>query len=147
MLARQAKKWPAARELGKQLEAKVKGGASVAQAAKALGVPNQTLGPFSRIDAPLGDPVIVGAAFALDSGKVSRLIETKQGLYLLRCLGRTKADSSLFAKQGTEARNQLTRQLRQQRVRNYLVALRESAKVEDRRAEIFKTEAQTESSP
>jgi peptidyl-prolyl cis-trans isomerase D len=142
-LARQHFKWPAARILAQQLEAKAKT-SSVAQAAKELKIPEQTMGPFTRIGAPLSDGRLVGMAFALDSGQVSPVLETKEAIYLMQGRGRVKADSAEFAKKLPSLKEQLTRQLRQQRMRNYMEALRASAKIEDHRAEIFKTEAQVE---
>jgi peptidyl-prolyl cis-trans isomerase D len=143
LLARQHFKWPAARTLAQEFEAKAKA-TGVVRAAKDLKIPTQTMGPFSRIGAPLSDGRLVGMAFALDSGQVSRLLETKEAIYLMQGRGRVKADSAEFAKKLPELQQQLTRQLRQQRMRNYMQALRETAKIEDRRAEVFKTAAQVE---
>jgi peptidyl-prolyl cis-trans isomerase D len=142
--ARLHAKWPQARDVAKALQARAKDSKSLAQAAKALGVPEQRLGPFSRLDAPLPEGVLVGTAFALDSGEVSRVLETSQALYVLQGQGRVRADSAEFLKQAAEMRAQLTRQLRQQRVRNFMEALRASAKIVDNRAQVFRTGAQAD---
>ena len=43
------------------------------------------------------DPVVVGTAFGLDVGQRSGMLDTKEGIYVLKALEHTKADSAAFA--------------------------------------------------
>jgi parvulin-like peptidyl-prolyl isomerase len=142
--ARDARKWTVAEDIAKNLEKRVSEGTPLAEAAKALHLPNQPLGPFSRNSPPFPNPVLVGAVFALDSGKVSGPIVTKDGIYVVQVLERIKADSADFVKNLDKLRVDGIRAARQERIRNYITALRESAKIDDGRAELFKTAAQAE---
>jgi len=63
-------------------------------------------------------------------------------VYLLEGLGITPADSADFAKNLASIRQQALQAAKRSRVQAYLSALRESAKIVDRRAEIYKTAAQ-----
>ncbi|HXE57131.1 MAG TPA: peptidyl-prolyl cis-trans isomerase [Gemmatimonadales bacterium] len=137
---REQKKWEKARELAAQLKKRVAEGTPLARAADAMGLPNRELGPFTRISPPLPNPMLVGAAFGLEPGAVSDVLDTKDGLYMLQVLERTKADSAEFVKKLDELRPQAVRLARQDRARNYLTALRDAARIEDRR--VMRTEAQ-----
>jgi parvulin-like peptidyl-prolyl isomerase len=86
----------------------------------------------------MGDPVIVGAAFGLAAGERSGLIETKEGLYVIQSLQHVQADSAEFTTKLPDLRQQLTMQARQDRVRAYLEALRQSATIVDRRKEVLR---------
>jgi hypothetical protein len=59
-------------------------------------------------------------------------------------LQRIPADSDAFVKNKDEFRRDMIRSVRQDRIREYLADLRASAKVQDRRNDILKTNAQTE---
>jgi peptidyl-prolyl cis-trans isomerase D len=131
-----------AEDLGKRLAE----GSSLAQAAAALKLPHQEFKPFTRVSPPLPSPQIVGAAFGLEPGKTSDLLDTPDGFYFVRVIKRQPADSAEFVKAMEDYRLQELRLARQDRVRNYLAALRDEAKVVDRRAQVFTTEAQAEAS-
>ena len=81
--AREHKKWDAARELAKDYLKRVEGGSTMAQAATAMKLAHQEFGPFSRINPPLTNPVVVGTAFGLEAGERSGLLDTKDGIYVL----------------------------------------------------------------
>ena len=85
----------------------------------------------------MDDPVVVGTAFGLDSGKVSPLLDTKQGIYVLKVLEHTKPDSAGFVKDLDTYRARMINTARQDRVRNYLEALRQAAKVQDDRKKVL----------
>jgi parvulin-like peptidyl-prolyl isomerase len=80
----------------------------------------------------------------VDTGKVAGPIETDEGTYFLKVLKRVKADSAAYVADLNNFKIQQVRLARQDRVRSYLAALRENAKVDDRRARIFTTDAQAE---
>ncbi|MFL5517626.1 MAG: peptidylprolyl isomerase, partial [Gemmatimonadales bacterium] len=122
-----------ARSLAEAFLKRVEGGQSMADAAKAMNLPIKEFGPFSRVNPPLNNPVVVGTAFGLDVGKRSGVLDTKDGLYVIQVLEHTKADSAQFLKDRETYRAKLVDLARQDRVRGYLAALRESAKVVDNR--------------
>lgn len=138
------KKAERAKALAKELDAKVAAGTPLKAAAEGLGLPYQEFGPFARLSPPIPSPVVAGAAFGLAPGQRSAIITTKDGAYLLQGVSRQPADSAAFAKDLESLRRQTLGSARQQRVRGFLTALRESAKVEDDRKEIFRTSAQAE---
>lgn len=143
---REQKKDAQARKLADELVARVRAGASLADASKAMKLPNQEFPPFTRINPPITDPVFVGAAFGLPDGALSAPIVTDHGIYVLKVLQKISADSAQFVKEKNEFMAQSYRMARQDRVRQYFAALRDKAVIKDRRAEIFTTNAQAEAS-
>jgi peptidyl-prolyl cis-trans isomerase D len=140
--AREQKKWDQARALAKDYMKRVERGASLADAAKAMHLPYKEFGPFSRIQPPLADPIVVGTAFGLDVGKHSGILDTKNGIYVLESLSHTKADSAAFTKGLEEYRARTINLARQERVRNYMTSLRSAAKIVDDRDKVLQTTAQ-----
>jgi peptidyl-prolyl cis-trans isomerase D len=135
---RERKKWEQARSLAKDYIKRLEG-ASMAQAAAALKLPHREFGPFSRINPPLTNPIVVGTAFGLEAGKRSGILDTKDGIYVLETLQHTKADSAAFAKGLDEYRARAINLARQERVRNYITALRNAAKIVDNREKVLQT--------
>ena len=138
---REEKKWSGAREIAKAYLKRLDEGSSMAQAAKAMNLAHREFGPFSRINPPLTNPVVVGTAFGLEAGQRSGVLDTKDGIYVLESLSHTKADSAKFVKELDQYRVHLINMARQERVRNYLSALREAAKIVDNRDKVLKTSA------
>jgi peptidyl-prolyl cis-trans isomerase D len=136
---RDQKKWNAAREIGKDYVKRLEQGSTMAQAAAAMKLPNKEFGPFSRINPPLTNPIVVGTAFGLKKGERSGVLDTKDGLYVLETLDHISADSTKFAKELDEYRARLINVAKQERVRNYLASLRKSAKVVDNRDKVLRT--------
>jgi peptidyl-prolyl cis-trans isomerase D len=141
---RDQKKWARARELAREAAKRMEEGSSLIQTATALNLPNQELGPFTRVNPPLPNPQIIGAAFAFKPGEHSRPLDTEEGIYLLEVLEHTPADSAEFARQLDNLRAEAVRTERQQRIRSYMTALRATAEVKDYRHEIYLTTAQAE---
>jgi peptidyl-prolyl cis-trans isomerase D len=141
---RNAKKFDAARAIGADLLKRIGEGSSLAQAATALHLPHQQFPPFPRTNPPLQNAKLTGTAFGLEVGKTSGVIDTDEGLYVIRVIKRVPADSAEFLKKMDELRPRQINLARQDRVRNYLAALKSSAKVVDRRAQIFRTDAQSQ---
>lgn len=142
--ARLAKKSVAAKAIVDDFSKRLTQGNTLEQAAVALKLPHQSVGPFTRINPPFPDPVLVGAAFGLDTGKVAGPIATRDGSYFFRLVKRVPADSAAFLKTIDDLRSKQVRAARQDRIRNYMQALRESAKITDRRNKVFTTDAQAE---
>ena len=69
------------------------------------------------------------------------MLDTKDGIYVMKALEHTKADSAAFAKDLDNFRAQMIRAARQDRVRSYLEALRQNAKVVDDRKKVLQQTA------
>jgi hypothetical protein len=141
---RDAKKFEVARTIGADLVQRISHGSTLAQAASALHLPHQEFPPFTRTNPPLTNPKLVGTAFGLAVSQTSGLIDTNEGLYLIQVVKREPADSAEFVKKIDELRPRQINLARQDRVRNYLAALRTTAEVVDRRAQVFRTDAQSQ---
>jgi len=145
--ARAEKKLERGREIARDFYKRVQAGGSLQATADSMKLPYKEFGPFSRVNPPLDDPIVVGTAFGLDSGKVSPLLDTKQGIYVLKVLQHTKADSAAFVKDIDNYRARMINTARQDRVRNYLEALRQAATVQDDRKKVLQqTAGQTQTS-
>jgi peptidyl-prolyl cis-trans isomerase D len=144
---RDGKKAAKARAVADAYLARVQGGESMADAAKAMGLPNQEFGPFARINPPLNNPAVVGAAFALQPGERSGVIVTDEGLYVLQAVSRTPADREAYKKQIEEFRPRAFLAARQERVRNYLQGLKDEATIVDDREEIYRRGLQQAQAP
>ena len=125
-----------ARALAQDYGKRIDGGQSMVDAAKAMNLPSKDFGPFSRVNPPLNNPVVVGTAFGLDVGQRSGVLDTKDGLYVIQVLEHVKADSAQFLKDRDSYRAKLVDVARQDRVRGYLAALRQAAKVVDNRGKL-----------
>jgi peptidyl-prolyl cis-trans isomerase D len=139
--ARDEKKWKAARDLAAAYVKRLEAGASMADAAGAMKLPHREFAPFSRINPPLTNPVVVGTAFGLKKGERSGILDTKEGIYVIESLDRVKADSAAFVKELDQYRARAINRAKQERVRNYLTALRKSAKIVDNRDKVLQTQA------
>jgi peptidyl-prolyl cis-trans isomerase D len=135
--AREQKKWQAAREVAKAYLKRLESGSTMAQAAAAMKLPHREFGPFSRINPPLTNPVVVGTAFGLKAGERSGILDTKDGLYVIEAISHTKADSTQFVKELDQYRARSINQARQERVRNYITALRKAARIVDNREKVL----------
>ncbi len=137
-----AKKRVAAKELGTRLAAQARQSGSLKQLA-GPGLEYKEMGPFARLSAPLPDPKLIGAAFGAGKDEITGPVSTDDGVYLFQGIERTPADSAEFVKNLSTIRDEALQSARQSRVRAYVSALRSSAKIVDRRADIFnKTNAQ-----
>jgi peptidyl-prolyl cis-trans isomerase D len=135
--ARNQKKLGAGRKLAEQLVQQANQAGSLGKAAEALKLPHEVMGPFARLGAPIRSPAVVGAAFGIDQGKRSGVIETKDGLYVIEVLEHTKADSAAFNKDLEQFRQQAQIAARQERVQVYLAGLRQKADIKDQRSKVL----------
>jgi peptidyl-prolyl cis-trans isomerase D len=135
---RDEKKLVKARELAQAYISRLDQGESLPDAAKAMGFPNRQFGPFARVQPPIQSGQVVGTAFALKPGEHSGAIETPQGIYVMETLSIVPPDSAKFVKDLEKLRTDSIRRARQNRVRNYLQALKDAATIVDNRAEIYK---------
>jgi peptidyl-prolyl cis-trans isomerase D len=136
--ARAERKLERGREVARDYLKRVDAGGSMTAVADSMKLPYQEFGPFSRVSPPLDDPLVVGAAFGLDVGQRSGMLETKNGIYFVHVLEHTKADSAAFVKDLDTYRPHMIQLAQQDRVRGYLQALREGAKVVDDRKKVLR---------
>jgi peptidyl-prolyl cis-trans isomerase D len=137
--AREARKWDAARKIAKDYLKRLEEGSTMEQAATAMKLAHREFGPFSRVNPPLTSPMVVGTAFGLEAGQRSGILDTKDGLYVLETVSHAKADSAKFVKELDQYRARAVNAARQERVRNYIVALQNAAKVVDNRDKVLQT--------
>jgi peptidyl-prolyl cis-trans isomerase D len=138
------KKQAKALEMAQELVRQVKAGASLADASRAMGLEHREFPGFTRISPPLPNMVLTGHAFALPVGALSQPIVTDEGIYVIRILSRTPADTAAFEAEKDQILAREVRAARDERVRFFLEALRDGARIKDERSEIFKTNAQIE---
>jgi peptidyl-prolyl cis-trans isomerase D len=136
---REKKKWDVARRIAKDYLKRVEEGSTLEQAATAMKLPHREFGPFSRVNPPLTSPLVVGTAFGLQAGERSGVLDTEEGLYILKTLSHTKADSAKFVKELDQYRAQSINMARQERVRSYLAALQGAAKIVDNRDKVLQS--------
>jgi peptidyl-prolyl cis-trans isomerase D len=135
--ARAAKKLEQGRKVAQEYQKRIEAGGTLAAVADSMKLPYQEFGPFSRVNPPLTNPVVVGTAFGLGVGQHSGPLDTKEGIYFVKVLEHTKADSAAFVKDLDTYRARMISMARQDRVRNYLEALRQAAKVVDDRKQVL----------
>ena len=112
---------------------------SLEQAAASAGMQVVQSEPFTRVGGAEGIGRLnqaIGAAFSLPIGAVSKPIRIYDAIFVERVDQRVLQDRAEWEKQKDAQRATATQQLKQQRVREFLANLRESAKVKDMRAEI-----------
>jgi len=79
----------------------------------------------------------VGAAFGLEAGLTSDVISTTGNHYIVDVLARTEADSTAWLGQLPQQRQQMASLIQQQRLQEWLEALRNTARIVDNRDEVF----------
>jgi len=139
------KKKERAHQEGEELVKRVRSGEALENVAADMGLEIRTAGPFSRNDFVPGigrQNAAIGAAFGLTPGTISDVIVTPANAYVIDVLERTPADSSAWVDQKMAQRQQVLDALRQSRLQEWLQALRASADIVDRRAEVLQPQDQ-----
>jgi peptidyl-prolyl cis-trans isomerase D len=124
-----------------RLLGELRGEPDLLAAARARGLDAQVYGPFARINPPgylSREPLLTGTAFGLQVGERSGLVKGRDGYYVAQIRTRHAADSAAWLKQRDAQREEVLRAARQARFRAYVEGLRATAKVVDRRKEIFR---------
>jgi parvulin-like peptidyl-prolyl isomerase len=140
-------KLAAAQTVVEQMAKEIKAGVSLKTVAEKRKVPVTTFGPFIRSNPPIqiaDAPSVIGAAFGLAVNQVGGPYETGSGFYFVEPTSKRLSDSTKFVGQLDTERMQVLQAARQDRVRQVLAALREDAKVTDRRKELEKTQRAAE---
>ena len=138
------KKRAQARRAGEQIVAAARDGQSLQQAASARGLAVQTAGPFSRTSA---NPVFgqataaVGAAFGTPVNRVSGVVETPAGLFIIRPTQRTPVDRRAFETEKAQLRSVAIMRLQQEQTQRWLDSVKRRAEIEDNRDEVFNAAA------
>src|SRR5881392_654969 len=146
--ARYEKKKVVARERGAQAAGALREAGDLVSAGRALGYRVEKLGPFTRVTAPAQfarNPMLLGAAFGLRRGERSGVIADETGWFVVQTLARVAADSAAWLKQRDQQRESLVRPVEQARLQQFIAALRADAKIVDRRSELFRPAAASES--
>jgi peptidyl-prolyl cis-trans isomerase D len=129
-----------ARAIGREMRAEVRGGRSLEEVAAARGLRVERTPAFSRIDPnpAFGQAnAATGAAFGTPIGQVSDVVETTAGLFLIRPAEREEASRELWDSQKTQQRLMEQNQVRTAYFQRWMEHLRESARIVDRRSEVF----------
>lgn len=119
--------------------AEIRGGRTLEQVAQARGLAVQRSQPFTRVDA---NPVFgqanaaTGAAFGTPIGQVGPVAATPAAVFLIRPVARTQADRRAWEQQKEGQRREAQASLEQALFQQWLADARESAKIEDNRAEL-----------
>ena len=79
----------------------------------------------------------IGAAFTVPVGKISAPVVANDAMVVLRVESRVEATKPAFEVQKAEQRSSLMQQMRQQRVEDYLTALRDNNKITDHRTKVM----------
>lgn len=144
-LVRSQRKQTEARKLAETVSARARQpGTTLEAAAKELSLPYAAVGPFTRITASLRGGQAVGRAFALQPGAVSAPVEGRDVYYVMQAIERVPADSATFVSELPALRERSLENLRQLFLRQYMMALRDKAKIVDQRDQLYKTAAQVE---
>ncbi|PYO99942.1 MAG: hypothetical protein DMD60_00520, partial [Gemmatimonadetes bacterium] len=146
--ARYEKKKVVARDRADQAASALRDAADLLSAGRARGYRVEKLGPFTRVTAPAQfarNQLVLGAAFGLRPGERSGVIADETGWFVLQGLARAGADSAAWVKQRDTQREALLRPVEQARLQQFIAALRADAKIVDRRNEIFRPAAASES--
>jgi peptidyl-prolyl cis-trans isomerase D len=112
---------------------------SLEDAAKGAGMSVVQSAPFTRVGGAEGIGRLneaIGAAFSLPIGAVSQPIRVYDGIFVERVDQRVIKERSEWEKQKVAQRAEVTDQLRQQKIRDFLQNLRDNAKITDRRKEV-----------
>ena len=134
------KKVAVALEEAEEFAAEVHSGRSMAEVAREFGLEVRDAGPFSRNAFALGlgqHNAAVGTAFGLDVGEISDAIEANRNAYVIEKTGSEPADSLAWVEQIEQQRFQAVTVIQQQRLAQWIEALRATARIVDRREQVL----------
>ncbi|MGI9627157.1 MAG: SurA N-terminal domain-containing protein [Longimicrobiales bacterium] len=120
--------------------AQVSQGRSLDEVAREYALEVREAGPFSRADFWPGlgrQNAAVGALFGLEVGETSSVIQANQNAFILERTDALPADSTVFVEQLDLMRAQSVNAVQQQRLAQWIEALRESADIVDRRDDVL----------
>ena len=130
------RKMSQARVDGQAAVARIRSGETLEDIAEDLGLEISDTGLFSRSSFVPGlgrQNSAIGAAFGLRSGEVSEVVTTPTNAFILDLVGYIPADSAAWISQRVEQRQTQVLILQQQRLQEWIDALRAAARIVDRR--------------
>ncbi len=116
-------------------------GKLIVAAQSQAGVVARATGPFKATDAVQGigrDLAFIGMAQSLEVGQASRPFEGARGYYILQLISKTPFDSTLYASQRADLRENLLQEKRNRFSQDWVASLREQADIEDYRDRFFR---------
>jgi peptidyl-prolyl cis-trans isomerase D len=134
------KKRERTREMALNILDGVKPGTSLDSIARLAKLQVRTAGPFTRFDYVPGlgsGNAAVGTAFGLPIGKVSGLVETQNGFFVMEVTKRTMPDRKDFEAQKAQERSQVIAGMQRQRINAFLQALHDNATIVDNRTKVM----------
>ncbi|HUF13145.1 MAG TPA: SurA N-terminal domain-containing protein [Longimicrobiales bacterium] len=132
------KKLERARLTARDMIDRVRQGATLEDVAAAHELQVQEAGPFTRVDFVPGigrANAVVGAAFGLDRGKVSGVVEENDALYIVQLIEKSEASRREWEAQKDQQGRMVTAALEEARIRQFMEELRTKAEILDRRQE------------
>ncbi len=139
-LVQRSRQHELARAKADSLMAAYRSTGDIAAAARTVGLGVRDTQRFTRkggIPGVTRDPEVISAAFSLPAGKVSNLIETKSGFFLVRADSLFSVTGPELERQRTAARRNLEFERQRQVFQNWLAELRADADVQDHRQAMF----------
>ncbi len=130
----------AALEQGKALHAAVQSGRSLADVAEAQEVEYKISEPFGRRDYIPGigpEGSFQRAAFILNQGEMSGVIEAQQGAYVMEVIAKPESDKALYNSEHDGIRDRLLSTAQQRYFTSWMAQLKERFPVEDFREEFY----------
>ena len=137
---RAEKKVEEAKGEGEEIVAQLRAGGSLDDIAEQKGLEIQSAGPYARLDFVPGIGQLnaaVGAGFGLNIGDVSGAVEANNNVFIIEVTEYFAPDSTAFEDERLALRDQLTGAARQSRLQNWILGLREVARIIDRRDEVL----------
>lgn len=134
------KKVAVALDEARELAAEVQTDRTLAEVAREFGLEVRDAGPFARNDFVPGlgrHNAAVGTAFGLEVGEVSDAVEANRNAYVVERTGSEAADSLAWLEQVDMQRAQAVAAIQQQRLTQWIEALRTNASIVDRREEVL----------
>ncbi len=134
------KKLDVALDEARAMVAEVRQGRSLAEVAREIGLEVRDAGPFTRSEFVSGlgrHNAAVGTAFGLEIGEVSDAVRANTNAFVIERTGSEPADSVAWLDQLDSQRAQTVAMMRQQRLNQWIDALRESADIVDRREQVL----------
>jgi len=138
------KKREAAAVIGRQLVDRIRSGNTLDQVAASRDLEVQEAGPFSRADFVPGlgqTNAAIGAAFGLQPGQTSGLVEANGRFYILQTIEKVPADRQKFDEEKAGLRARLASAFAQQRWNAFVASLHEEAEIIDNRDKVLRAPA------
>lgn len=145
--ARREAKWERVRSLASEIDTQLRSGRELAEVALERLLSFTTVGPMNRVNPPPRVaflPEVVGASFGLGVGQVSSPVEAGDAIYFVEPISKQLADSSAFGSEMAILRLQVVQEARQERIRRFMLSLRNDAEVIDHRRDLQRAQREAE---